>query len=101
MKLNLVPLSSCLNSPPFLKPKCVIHIVYSYFDELCCLSGTLSEPHLEASVFIKDDDSQFPSTQFTFYSIQNHPELIDKFIKLTNLDPKVGSSTADLLDTVT
>lgn len=56
------------------------------------LSGTLSKTHLEASVFFKDDESQFPSSQFTFYSIQTHPELIDKFIKLTNLDPKVGSS---------
>lgn len=52
-------------------------------------SGTLSKTHLEGSVFFKDDENQFPSSQFTFYSIQTHPELIDKFIKLTNLDPKI------------
>ena len=53
------------------------------------IAGYLSEPHLEASVFLTSDKQKPPFTQLTFASFQPHASVVDKYVEFLNLNPKV------------
>lgn len=53
------------------------------------VAGYLSEPHLEASVFLPSGKQKPPSTQLTFASFQPHASVVDKYVEFLNLNPKV------------
>ncbi|XP_061193408.1 alcohol dehydrogenase [acceptor]-like [Saccostrea echinata] len=55
---------------------------------LTFISGQLSKPHGEASVFLADNKNRLPSTQFSFYSVSVHPSFADQYVQFLNIDPK-------------
>nr|XP_034331224.1 glucose dehydrogenase [FAD, quinone]-like [Crassostrea gigas] len=58
-------------------------------------SGPFSKVHLEGDVFLQDDARAPPYLQFTFYSIQVPPFMLDPMAEMVNLDPKIAKGTYD------
>eukprot|EP00105_Crassostrea_gigas_P017147 XP_011434809.1 PREDICTED: uncharacterized protein LOC105333502 isoform X2 [Crassostrea gigas] len=58
-------------------------------------SGPFSKVHLEGDAFLQDDARAPPYLQFTFYSIQVPPFMLDPMAEMVNLDPKIAKGTYD------
>lgn len=70
--------------------KCPAHMGSSLLSiKRFLVAGSLSEPHLEASVFLPSGKQKPPSTQLTFASFQPHASVVDKYVEFLNLNPKV------------
>lgn len=70
--------------PTRLKSQIILILLFYFI-------GPFSKVHLEGDAFLQDDARAPPYLQFTFYSIQVPPFMLEPMAEMVNLDPKVKS----------